>query len=190
MEATRERVIAATGFTPTPGQQVQIDADARRSVEVLFRDLPRPPLAHRNVARKLWAELIDKHRAYPAELRLPVRQVLDMDRTRPDDPWVIGTKFLVIYSGAPQYVHQLDFLDDWERVAGRYVSDPDGTGWHRGHHCDVNVCLGCPGGMSELSVMHYKRGQWLTLHRCCHRCYGWLRYGTCKPNSKRLAKLH
>lgn len=182
-EATRERVQAATGFIPTAVEQDRIDADAQRSAEVLFRDVCRPALAHRNIARALCRELIAKHLSYPPRFRLAKRQVLDMDRTPPDDPWVVGTKFLVVYSGAPQFVHQLDYLEDWRRVIDRYVRDSP-------HRCDLRVTTGCTDGLADvLSVCNFKRGQWVTLHRGCDPCLDWLRYGTGKPNHARLNKL-
>lgn len=192
LDAARERANAATGFTPTPEEQRWIEADADRAVAVLCAELPPPTpvLVNPGIAAALCAELIEAHRRYPAEMRLCKRRgVVDLDRRAPDDPRVVGTKFLVVYSGAPQYVHQLDALADWAQVAGRYVEDGDGTGWHRGHHCDVNVSLGCSGGMAELAVIHHKRGQWVTLHRCCENCWRWLQFGTGKANRKRLARL-
>ncbi|WP_168209394.1 hypothetical protein [Mycobacterium helveticum] len=53
IEATRERVQAATGFVPTLDEQRRIDADATRSAAVLFGTLPRPPLVNEKTARKL-----------------------------------------------------------------------------------------------------------------------------------------
>ena len=186
---------AAMGWGPfTLDEQRRIDFDAERSAEVLAADLPRiqvphPERVHWPIFEGLAKELVARHYSYTIKERRVKRPVLDFDRTDPYDPWVIGGKFLAMYSGAPRYLHQLDFISDWEQVAERYINDPDGTGLYRRHRCDVRVAVRCAGNLKELATLKHKTGQYLCIVRCCPGCIEYIADGKGEPLRGRLREI-
>lgn len=188
----------------TDEERAEIEADAQRSAEVLCRDIPRPKQVNETVHRYLALELVDKHNAATVVERnviqslgsykdmLAVKRSSHKQQTAKlqfvDQPWRVGTKFLVLYAGSPRFVAPIDDLDEW-----RYVSElfqglaPVGRPAPLSA-CDVHISTRCV-KTRRLRVIHYKSGQYLCLHRACDRCVDWLMYDEGPANRKRLAQL-
>ena len=190
----------------TDEERAEIEADAQRSAEVLCRDIPRPKQVNETVHRYLALELVDKHNAATVVERNVIqslgsyKDMLAFKRSSHkqqtaklqfvDQPWRVGTKFLVLYAGSPRFVAPIDDLDEW-----RYISELfQGLAPKASH----TMCLGqratygslpAASRRSACDVIHYKSGQYLCLHRACDRCVDWLMYDEGPANRKRLAQL-
>ena len=104
----------------TDQQEREIKAEAERSAEVLCRDLPRPEQVNERVHRFLALELVDRHNATTVVERKVIHSLgylkdrLAFERASRqqqadriqfvDKPWLVGTKFLVLYAGNPRCV--------------------------------------------------------------------------------------
>lgn len=186
----------------TAVEQHQINLDALRSAEVLFRDLPRPPQVNEHIHRAVALEQIERFWSLTPDERQVVTPLgtytdaLDFAKAYRkrrieapqliDDPSVIGAKYLILYGGNPRVVVPVDDLNEWPYVAEllrqRCTRKPLCK-------CDIGISTRCTSPMVCYQVIHYKVGQYLVISRACNNCAGYLMDGSTPAKGKRLTQL-
>lgn len=176
----------------TPKERQQIDKDAAASTEMMALNFEFPPMANYGLLLGLCRDLIAKHYRYSVEERRVGRTALEFDaQVDPLGPWEVGTRFLVLYAGKPRLMHQHKHFEDLDTVFSEYITAFDSPSREK-HCCDVELSTRCRGYLRGpvIPTVFYKTGQFVTIHRCCEKCWNYLESDDGLPNRRRLRQLY